>query len=144
MEIMNHHCENAVFDLQNKVLKMPKYLFIENIKNIIMHTACCYIWKKNNKNASACSNALYICNYKKTSFPKSTNYYFFQHDICKFFYKPLQFDELCRCWTKSLLVHVIWFPLFIIIQSVLRINSTKISFLPPTCFRIYSYFLYWL
>ena len=85
MEIMNHHCENAVFDLQNKVLKMPKYLFIENIKNIIMHTACCYIWKKNNKNASACSNALYICNYKKTSFPKSTNYYFFQHDICKFF-----------------------------------------------------------
>ena len=33
---MNHHCENAVFDLQNKVLKMPKYLFIENIKNIIM------------------------------------------------------------------------------------------------------------
>ena len=40
---MNHHCENAVFDLQNKVLKMPKYLFIENIKNIIMHTAYLHV-----------------------------------------------------------------------------------------------------
>ena len=57
MEIMNHHCENAVFDLQNKVLKMPKYLFIENIKNIIMHTAVLIFGKRTIKMRlqSACS-----------------------------------------------------------------------------------------